>query len=90
MYHFENAEPLNRVQAGFISIDLDIALTFAQIALQTREREKAIRNQHNARKAYDTVLRYVGTANLSRFEQENLTRKLALLKTALRSLGELF
>jgi hypothetical protein len=90
LYHFEAAEDLTRLKVDFIRTDLDVALTFAQIARQTGESEKTIRNQRNARKAYDAVLHYMGTASLTRFDQENLTRKLALLKSALLSLGESF
>jgi hypothetical protein len=90
LYHFEAAENLNKLKLDFIRTDLDVALTFAQIAGQTGEREKSIRNQLTARKGYDAVLHYVGTASLTRFDQENLTRKLALLKSALLSLGESF
>jgi len=90
LYHFETAEELSKLKVDFIRTDLAVALTFAQIALQTDKREKAIRNQRNARKGYDAVLRFMGTASLTRFERENITRSLALLKSTLLSLGESF
>jgi hypothetical protein len=90
MYHFESAEKLGEVKLHLITADLDVALTFAQIALQTQDRQKAIHNRQNARKAYDAVLRYMGSASLSRFDRENMMRKLSSLKSALLSLGESF
>ena len=79
-----------KIAADFVKADLDVALTFAQIARQTDQQEKATRNRQNARKAYDVVLRYLGTANLNRSDQYNISRKLALLKSALFMLGESF
>jgi hypothetical protein len=90
LYHFEGAEELNKLKADFIKTDLDVALTLVQIALQTKDRNKAIHNQQNARKAYDTVLRYMGSASLCRFDRENMMRKLSSLKSALLTLGESF
>jgi hypothetical protein len=89
LYHFGGAEELNKLKVD-LRIDLDVALTFVHIARQTNERAKAMRNQQNARKAYDAVSYYLGTASLSRFEHENIMRKLAILKSALLSMGELF
>lgn len=90
LYHFEGVEELTRVKADFIRTDLDLALTLVQIARQTGKQEKTTQNQQNARRAYEVVLRYLGTAILTRSEQENISRKLALLKSALLRLGESF
>lgn len=89
LYHFETAE-LKDLKPDFVRKDLDAALTFAEIARQTGDRAKAMRNQRNARSGYDAIIRYIGTVNLNRVESENITRKLALLKSALLSLGESF
>lgn len=90
LYHFEATEDLNSVKVDSIKTDLDTALTFVQIARQTSEREKSIRNRRNARQAYDVVLRYIDSASLNGLEREHLTKKLASLKSALLSLGESF
>ena len=90
LYHFETAEELKKLELDLIRKDLDAALTFAQIARQTADSAKSIRNQRNARKGYDAVFRYVGSASLLRVDQEHIIRKLALLKVALLSLGEPF
>lgn len=78
------------LKVNFIKTDLDVALTFAQIASQTGDRDKAVRNQRNARKAYDTLVRYMDSASLDRSDLDAITRKLALLKSALLGLGERF
>ncbi len=90
LYHCEAAEEMNKLKLDFVKTDLDTTLTFAPIAHRTGEREKAIRNRQNARTGYDAILRYAAIVNLTRWEQENLTRKLASLKSALLGLGESF
>jgi hypothetical protein len=90
LYHFEAAEDLNKLKVDFIRTDLDIAVTFAQIASQTGESEKTIRSQRNARKGYDAVFLAISTAALTHFERENIRRKLESLKSALQKLGESF
>lgn len=88
LFHFENAEELSTLNVDFIRTDLDVAITFIEIARQTQEREKAIRNLNNARKAYETVLLYLRVATLNHFEHECIERKLGLLKSGLLRQGE--
>lgn len=88
LFHFENAEELSKLNVDFIRTDLDVAITFVEIARQTQEREKAIRNLNNARKAYETVLLYLRVATLNHFEHEYIERKLGLLKSGLLRQGE--
>ena len=52
------ASDLNQKGAEFLKIELQTGMTFASIALsEERGSDKRIRNQANARKAYETVLR---------------------------------
>lgn len=90
LYHFQTTGTPNALKVDSVKTDLDTALTFTQIARQTVDPDKAMRNRRTARGGYDGVLSYLGSASLSRPEQEHFTKKLALLKTALRSLGEVF
>lgn len=90
LYYFETIDELGNLRVDSIRIDLDIALTFAQIARQTPERKNAIRNQRNARKGYDAGLQFMDTANVTRFDREIIGAKLIRLKAALLSLGEAF
>ena len=90
LYHFEQSADVTRVKPDFINADLDAALTCVQIARQTLETEKALRNRRSARKAYDAVLQYMGSASLTRHQKESITRKMSNLKTFLHNLGETF
>jgi len=88
LYHFESAEPSPAPPADRMKTDLDTALTLAQIARQTPDADKAMRNRQNARRGYDAVLRYLSTATLTVAQRQNFERKLVLLKSALVALGE--
>ena len=52
--------------------------------------EKAARLRSNARKAYDTVLHFLGKARLSENEKRELAVNLEALKSDLEKLGETF
>ena len=88
LYHFETAKELDKLKVDFIRTDLDVALSFAEIARQTDEREKAIRNQQNARKGYDAGFQFMSTAKITDFDREVIGVKLRRLKSALLDLGE--
>jgi hypothetical protein len=90
LYYFETAKELRKLKVDCIRTDLDVALTFAQIACQTDDREKTIRTQHNARKGYDAGLQFMSTAKITRFDLEVIEEKLIGLKSALLGLGESF
>jgi hypothetical protein len=77
-------------RVDFVRTDLDVALSFAEIARQTDERAKVVRNQRNARKGYDAGLQFMSTANITDFEREIIRVKLGRLKSALLNLGEAF
>ncbi len=89
-FHFEAAETITSLKLDLIYADLDLALTLSQIARQTTDRDKSVRNRHNARRAYDALLKYMGSADLPRWDQEKITRRLAALKAILLKLGESF
>ena len=89
-YQFGAAlENFNENKVDFIKTDLDIAITFAQIAQESTDENKAARNLRNARKAYDAVLHFLSTAALTPRDRK-ITEKLAWLKSALMALGEQF
>ena len=88
LFHFETAKKLDKVKVDFIRTDLDVALTFAQIASETDNSEKMIRTSRNARKGYDAGLQFMSTAKITAFEREIIGVKLKRLKSALLNLGE--
>lgn len=85
---FESGAELNATSVSFLKIDLDTALTFAEIALQAKDGDKRERNRHNARVGYDTVLRLLPKVSPTHGDAKVLTEKLRLLKADLVKLGE--
>jgi len=82
---------LNRTSTDFLKVDLETALTFAGIALQNAsDSVKRQRNQRNARRGYDMIVRLVGKVALSDEDTRFLARNLSRLKTELQQLGETF
>ncbi len=80
---------IQKATLTFLHTELDTGLTFAQIALHSHFAETKRRNQANARKAYDTFLRWRGTP-MSRAEVAEIEEKLSRLESALKALGEQF
>jgi hypothetical protein len=81
---------LNRTSAEFLKTDVETALTFSSIALQSEDLSKKQRNRRNARKGYDTIVRLAGRIRLTSDDEEFLTEKLTRLKSELQRLGEVF
>lgn len=84
------ARDFNQTGAQFLKVELQTGLTFASIAAREEPgSEKRIKNQGNARKAYETVLRLrdrieIPTDAATRDIQNGLDR----LRSALEKLGE--
>ena len=73
----------------FLKIDLDVALTFAQIALRSHsDQQKRARNQANARKAHDSVARWKNKLEVSQPDASEIDAKFQELRSALEKLGE--
>jgi len=80
---------MNRTSMDFLRIDLDTALTFSSVALQTDDMSKKHRNQRAARRAYDTVLRLIKKVTLTDAEARVFAQSLGRLKSDLENLGEI-
>lgn len=78
------------ISLEFLYTELSSGLTFANVALsaQPGDTDKVKRNRHNARVAYDTILRFQPRVNMLDAEKTRLAEGLGKLKQALRSLGE--
>jgi hypothetical protein len=75
---------------AFLKVDLDIALTFAEIALHAGDDfEKKFRNQTNALYAYDTVLRLSERVTFTQADALQIENGLKRLKATLEQLGAL-
>lgn len=82
---------VNNCHVEFLMLDLDLALTMAQIATEAESgSERRERNTGNARRAYDNVSRLLEKVDTSVAERHLLARKLTLLHMALTELGEPF
>jgi hypothetical protein len=82
---------LNRTSRDFLKVDLQTALTFSSIALQsTDDSVKRERNRRNARRGYDMIVRLLDRVSLTDDDAQHMTRNLVRLKTELQQLGETF
>ena len=81
---------MNSTSADFLRIDVDTALTFTQIALESDDQEKKDRNRKNARKAYNTIMHLRDKVEFSPSQDKYLSEKTELLKRDLIALGEKF
>lgn len=76
------------VEIDFLRSELDTGLTLSRIAMQADHQNKAARNRLNAKKAYDTVIRFMPRVSLSREESREIKSKLNDLRSCLQRLGE--
>ena len=74
----------------FVKTELRTGLTFSTIALQAKDAQKIFRNTMNARKAYDTLLRFLDKSALSDQDRADVEQMLSKLKSNLIQLGEMF
>src|SRR5215469_2030899 len=72
----------------FLRAEARTGLTFSNIALGSHYQEKTARNRANARKAYDTLLRFMPRDPASPGASEEIRAKVAELKSDLQQLGE--
>jgi hypothetical protein len=77
----------NQSGVDFLLVDLDVAMTFLDVAQASSNQETAIRNHHNAHTAYDTTLHLLKKLRPDAEQQQAIDAKLALLKTRLQAVG---
>jgi len=77
----------NESLIDFLVNDLDLALTFTQLAETSSSVETRERNYGNARKAYDDVLRYRHNLRADVEQQATIDLKLAMLRERLIAAG---
>lgn len=75
-------------RTDFLRAELLAGMTRAKIAQNATEDSKRERNRLEARKAYNTVLRFLPSAGLSQWERLGIDSKLTELRFVLQSLGE--
>lgn len=85
------AARVNRAGADFLKIDVQTALTFSGIALQSNsDEDKRRRNRKSARRGYDTILRLLQKVQLTAGEARSISHNMTRLKSELQQLGETF
>lgn len=81
---------LNNSGVEFVLADLDVALTFMDVADASSLGETVIRNHNNARRAYDDILRLLQNLTPDVMQQQTIDDKLAILKKRLLAIGQQF
>ena len=75
-------------EVDFLRSEIDTGLTLCRIASETANADKIERNRSNARKAYESVLRFLPRVPLANDEHQEITSKLRKLRKRLQALGE--
>lgn len=78
----------NRIGLEFLFTELDLAMTFLDVAQTTGIQETVARNHRNARTAYDTVLSLLKTLTPTATQQIAIDDRLTVLKTRLLAVGQ--
>ena len=89
-YWPETFSELNQSGVSFLLTDLDLAMTFMDVADASRVDETTRRNHTNARTAYNTVLRLLEKLTPNSDERQVIDAKLAILKMRLQAVGQQF
>jgi hypothetical protein len=72
----------------FLRTELRTGFTLTKLALRTSQPDKSSRSRANARRAYDTVVRFTPKVSLSADETKEIKTKLERLRSELKLLGE--
>ena len=76
----------NAVSVEFLKTELETGITFAHLALSARHEDRLERTKANARKAYDTALKFKDKLKLEKAaELDSLVKD---LRNKLQDLGE--
>jgi hypothetical protein len=72
----------------FIATELDLALTFCEIAIKADNERKAERAAEHAKEAYEAAMRFLPGAHLAPRMNQEIQESLKRLKPRMRQLGE--
>ena len=73
-----------------IQANLETAIAFAKLALQSDDEKEIIRHRQKACEAYEEALHSLSTAALTHIELESIRTKMAHLETVLMGSGQSF
>jgi hypothetical protein len=77
-----------RDKVRFLMSELETGLTFANLAMDSSDAEKIATNTRNARKAYETILRFLPETALTQTDEREIAAALSALQSELQVLGE--
>jgi hypothetical protein len=72
----------------FIATELDMALTFCEMAIRADNEHKAARTAEYAKQAYESAKRFLPGAHLAPRMNQEIQEKLKRLRPILRQVGE--
>jgi hypothetical protein len=76
------------LQLQFITIELDLALTFCEVAVTTSDEGRTQRNLQHAREAYGVAKKFLAKATLPPNVRHDVEQKMRRLETQLGNMGE--
>jgi len=79
----EDFTSANRAGVEFILTDLDVAITFLDVAAASTDSEVVRRNHENARTAYTAVVNLLERLSLDRPQRQEIETKLDILRARL-------
>jgi hypothetical protein len=85
--HLELHESNRGIRFGFISTELDLAITFCEVALGTRSHERFARNIANAQTAYIAAKHFMNDHDLTVFERDRIREQILQLDELLGQLN---
>jgi len=80
----------NAFKVDLIQANLETAIAFAKLALQSEDEKEIIRHRQKACEAYEEALHSLSTAALTHIELESIRTKMAHLETLLMGSGQSF
>lgn len=75
------------IKYNFILTELDLALTFCEMAIASDDKAKSERNTENAQRAYDAATHFLNEGGFSGSEKSNVRRRVTRIKAVMKQLS---
>ena len=82
----ELKESYDAARFQFINSELDLAITFCQIAVSSEDRSKAERNAQHAQKAYHSANHFLNDTELTKTQRQEIKEKIERLNHLLEKI----
>ena len=86
----QSTEQQNTFKVGLIQANLETAIAFAKLALQSDDEREITRHRQKACEAYEEAVHSLSTAALTQIELESIRTKMAHLDSILTASRESF